>query len=268
MGGLAGVHRAVGEMFAFLGLPSAAAQAFGEALAVEPDPETYLRLGDALAVARRWHEGASAFAAAVRIRPCSLAAHGGLALCLARAGRPLECIAALEAFARQRPLEAEPHLLRGGLLLRLGRRAEALQAMRWAAQLPGPPASRRFLLAEELFGTRAWEALLDRHRSARLLVGTRPTASRDPGRSALNAAPAPMPEARPMRRPRRARRSLRLGRWSRRVAALACVPEAWLRAGARGLLILAARALASSRPHVAIRSFRAASDLAPSRRPT
>jgi hypothetical protein len=267
MGGLAGVHRGLGDLLAFVGLLSAAAQAFADAVRASPDLDGYLRLGEALGRARRWGEAARAFEEAARLAPGSLLAQGGLALCLARAGRPLECLAVLDGFSRLRPYEAEPHLLRSALLLRLGRRSDALSAMRWAAQLPGPPAGRRFLLAEELLGAAAWEALLDRHRSARLLVGSR-SGGGPGGRSALEAAPARLPEARPARRPRARRVRRGLWAWTSAAPTLTGAPWAFGRAAARGLLMLAARSLARRRPHIAIRSLRAACAFTPARRAT
>jgi tetratricopeptide (TPR) repeat protein len=263
MGGLAGVHRALGDLLAFAGFPSVAAQAFRDAIAIERDPETYIRLGEAFAAARRWVAAAGAFAAAARLRPGSLEAQGSLVLSLARAGRPRECLAAVAELVRLRPFEAEPHLLRSALLLRLGRRADALQAMRWAARLDGPPAGRRCRLGEELFGAAAWDALLDRHRSARALVESPRGAEQREGKSVLNGVPGPVAAATPRRTPVVCRRRGGSVAWMRSADAPVALLGDWGRAAASRVLIAAAGAFAVRRPDVAIRSLRAGVGLKP-----
>jgi hypothetical protein len=256
---LAWMHRTLGDLLLLAGLPATAAQAYRDALAVGPNADIWIRLGDALVAARRWLEAAGAFAAAARLRPDSVEAAGGRALSLARAGRGRECLAAVDALSRLRPFEAEPHLLRSALLLRSGRRQSALQAMRWAARLDRLPAGRRFALGDALLGADAWAALLDQQRTARALVKAPPVVACETGHSVLNAAPAPLPAATGPRRARHVRRRLipAFGR-ARGLVASVAVLRSLAHGAARAFLIVLARTLARRSPHVAIRSCRAA----------
>ncbi len=267
MASLAWIHCALGDLLVLAGLPATGARAYRDALAVEPDADVWTRLGDALVAKRRWLEAAGAFAAAARLRPDSIEAAGGLVLSLARAGRGHNCLAAVDALLRLRPFEAEPHLLRSALLLRLGRRSMALQALRWAARLDRLPATHRFVLGEALLGADAWETLLDQHRIARAYVGTLPVAANDAGRSVLNTAPAPLRAAQAPRPAPDARRRLRpaLARTGGLIAS--AVPlRSLARGAARALLMSLARNFANRRPHLAIRSYRAAFELERTRR--
>lgn len=64
-----GVLVALGGQYALLGRPEAAIEAYREALALEPRPETWLNLGQVLLAAGREEEAREAYAKAVRLDP-------------------------------------------------------------------------------------------------------------------------------------------------------------------------------------------------------
>ncbi|HLE83076.1 MAG TPA: tetratricopeptide repeat protein [Thermoanaerobaculia bacterium] len=64
-----GVLVALGGQYLLLGQPEPAITTYGEALALEPRPETYLNLGLALLETGRLEEARAAFETAVRLAP-------------------------------------------------------------------------------------------------------------------------------------------------------------------------------------------------------
>jgi hypothetical protein len=223
--------------------------------------------GDALARASRWREAGEAYRQATRLRPGSVEAHGSLVYALARAHRDSDCVLALGGLIRLRPFDPEPHLLRGVLLGRLGRHIDCVQAFRWAAQLPVAPDGRRFVLGEDLLGFRSWRLLHDHHRSAQALAMPAGKHAGSPGHSVLNSPPERWKDA-----PRRSRRPPSRGRVLAGLGRATRIPTACLARAAVALLVSArtvrrgfwvsvATLLARRRPHLALRSLRAAVDI-------
>jgi tetratricopeptide (TPR) repeat protein len=261
---MARLHRGVGDILLLLDCPRVAARAYADALRGDPlYADAHLGRGDALGRAGLWAEASASYRAAVRLQPSSLEACGSLIRALARARRPSDCLAAIEGLIRLRPFDAEPHLLRGALLGRLGRHTQAVQAFRWAAPLEVGRTGKRFLLAEDILGAPTWSALLEKHRSARALVRPKRTAATTEGRSVLNGPPE-----RPKTTPARSKRPVAKSRRSR-LRAVARVSRACLssatsallasaRATWRGFWMGLAAALRRRRPHLALRSVRTA----------
>lgn len=259
------LHRRLGDVLLLLGSPRLAAWAYADALSRDPHcADTHVVRGDALGRAGHWLEASESYREAVRLRPGSLEAQGSLVHALARARRHADCLLALDGLIRLRPFDAEPHLLRGALLGRLGRQINAVHAFRWAAQLAVAPDGKHFFLGEDLLGTRSWRALLAHHRSAHALVSPVGRPANAPGHSVLNSPPQ-----RPRAAPTKARR---VRPWRRRHAGLrfaAGVPAAvfsraaWVlrvsaRAAWRGFWVRMAAPLVRHRPHLALRSVRTA----------
>lgn len=64
-----GILTARGSHYLLLGRPEAAAEAYREALALEPRPETYLNLGRALSAMGRTEEASEMFRVAIELSP-------------------------------------------------------------------------------------------------------------------------------------------------------------------------------------------------------
>jgi len=263
---MAGLHRRLGDLLLLLGSPGGAAWAYADALRVFPDcARTHLARGDALSRACRWLEASVDYREAARLQPSSLEAHGSLVQALARGRRPAECLAAIDGLIRVRPFDAEPHLLRGALLSRLGRHTHAVQTFRWAAQLKVGPDDRRFLLGEEVLGARSWTSLLAHHRSAQALVrSVRKHVDGPEGQSILNSPPQRKRNAHPRSGHGRARsrpRAARLratARFARNVLArTAAALSASLRPTRRAVWMALAAFVARRHPHLALRWLRA-----------
>jgi tetratricopeptide (TPR) repeat protein len=126
----------------------------------------------------------------VERQPRGLEYAASLVVSLHRADRTDELVEALRRLVELRPDEGELSVLFGAVLLRQGRRVEALRAFRWAVRLSPGPARRRFVLGETLLGAFGWEQALDAWQGARQLQPEEPEAIRlRKGRSVLQQHP-------------------------------------------------------------------------------
>lgn len=209
---VAQVHWQFGLAFGSWGWEWGARHAFRDAIRADPRLiAAHLSLADSFARSRRWGEAAHAYRQATRVQPSSVDAQGNLVLALVRASQPARAVDAVEGLIRARPGDPLPHLLRGTLLLKLGRRAEAIHCFRWAAQLPIDDNAGRFTLGPALVGPASWRRAVAQYRQARDLEGAARPASRDGKQSRLNLNPGQV--GLPSRPPRQ------------RKAAVVAVPE-------------------------------------------
>jgi tetratricopeptide (TPR) repeat protein len=242
---LASLNRRLGSALLFCGWSEGAAQAFRDVIRLSPGlAAAHFGLGEALARRQRWSAACDAFREAVRLAPGDVEAHGNLLLALGRCRRSAAAVRVLLDLIRLRPNQPELHLLRGALLIELGRPGEAIAALRWAARLPAPPCTTRFFLGEALLGAEGWRSAAASLAAARSLRQPHP------------AIPAPTARRRPQPSP--------LSAFTRQLAArLAEVALrtrlSFVRAARRSLgrsHALLGRLLARTSPHRAIRSLR------------
>ena len=184
------IHWQLGHALGSWGWEWGARRAFRDAIRANPRLiEAQLSLADSFARGRRWGEAALAYREAARLHPSSVDAQGNLGLALMRAGRPARAVGAIDGLIRARAGDPLPHLLRGALLLELGRRAEAIHSFRWAAQLPMNEEDGRFTLGPALVGPVAWRRVVAQHRQARDLKSGPGPAGPERNRSRLNTHP-------------------------------------------------------------------------------
>jgi Flp pilus assembly protein TadD len=256
---LAQFHVGLGRTLAALGAPRLAAQAFRDAVRIQPQlAGAHFALGDALGRTQRWGEAASAYAAAARLRN-DAEYQGNLVHALGRAFRWRDALQACNRFGELLAEDADVLLLRGLILRRLGRANEAILAFRRAAQLPAAPPGRRFFLGEALFGGEDWRKA---HAALAQARGIGPGSAVG---SRLNVAPIRRAPARQPRRvaPRRRRLAAIAPALRRLRAALLLGFAVCWRGSARvsgGAVLLMTRIL-RPRPHHALRAVRTARGL-------
>ena len=188
------LHWLLGHALWCWGWEKGARRAFRDAVRVDPRLiDAHLSLGDSFARDRLWGEAALAYRDATRSQPSNVDARGNLVLALVRAGRPARAVEAIDGLIRARAGDPLPHLLRGALLLKLGRRAEAIHSFRWAAQLRVVVDDGRFTLGSALVGPTAWRRVLGQHRQAQDLEAGPGRAKADPSWSRLNTNPGHLP---------------------------------------------------------------------------
>lgn len=184
------LHWLLGHALWSWGWEKGAWRAFGDAVRTDPRLiDAHLSLGDSFARDRQWGEAALAYRDATRSQPSNVDAQGNLILALVRAGRPARAVEAIDGLIRARAGDPLPHLLRGALLLKLGRRAEAIHSFRWAAQLRVVDDDGRFTLGSALVGPTAWRRVVEQHRQARDLEAGPGPAKAERSWSRLNTNP-------------------------------------------------------------------------------
>lgn len=187
--GPARLHLGLGRLLSLGGWDAGVLRACADALRVDPElGEAHFRMGEAFARRRLWLEASRAFGEAARLAPASVEVQGNLLLALWRAGRREPALRSLRRLIHLRPNQAELHLLRGALLMRLRHPEEAIRAFRWAAGLELSPHWQRFFLGEALLGAREWDAVVRAYeRAAAIAVVEGPPRGFDaPWRSCLN----------------------------------------------------------------------------------
>jgi tetratricopeptide (TPR) repeat protein len=251
------LHRRLAGVLASLGLHGLAVRACRDALRADPSHAgAHLLLGEGLARLGSWRDAAVAFGEAARLSP-GAESQGNLVWALGMARRWPDALRACERLADLAPGDPEIHVLRGLMLRRLARPHAAIQAFRWAVQLPAPPQARRFFLGETLFGRAVWSGAMAALAAARQAA---PLTLRATG---LNAAPPRLPPARAARmRPRPGARSAALARIGRRAAYGMVVLRDAARWEMGRALVSVARGLRFAPPQ-ALRALRAAHRLRP-----
>lgn len=161
------LHNLAGAIYAGMGQPGSAVEAYDRALALNPNAaEVHANRAGALIGLHRYDEALADCDAAIRIERGNAQAHSNRGIALKQLGRPSEAVAAYDAALRWQPDVAETHYNRANALLQLDRRQEAIDAYDRAIALRPTYVAAYSNRGNALHAMEKFEAAIDSYRRA------------------------------------------------------------------------------------------------------